>query len=40
MEHDIWNGIKLVNVNIDYMQVFVTITKDGMKTNSDANVKN
>ena len=28
------------HVNVDYMQVFVTINKDGMKTNADVNVKN
>ena len=31
---------KIVNVNVDYMQVFVTIIKDGMKTPVDVNIKN
>ena len=33
-------GIKLVNVNVDEMQVFVKINRDGMKTNADVHVKN
>ena len=31
--------MKLVNVNVDWMQVLVTINKDGMKTNADVNDK-
>ena len=34
------DGGKLVNANVDEMQVFVTINKDGMKINADVNVKN
>ena len=40
MKQDILNGIKPGNVNVDQMQVFVTINKDGMKTNADVNVNN
>ena len=29
-----------VNVNVDYMQVFVTTTKGGMTINTDVNGKN
>ena len=32
--------MKLENVNVDYMQVFVIIKKDGIKINADVNVKN
>ena len=32
--------IKHVDVDVDLMQVFVTINKDGMKTNTDVIVKN
>ena len=32
--------MKRKNVNVDQMQVFVIITKDGMKINADVNVKN
>ena len=32
--------MKLVNVNADLMQVYVTINKDGIKVNSDVNAKN
>ena len=32
--------MKHVNVNIDLMQVPVTINKDGMKINADASAKN
>ena len=39
MKQGIQSGIKLVNANVDYMQVFVTINRDGMKTNADVNVK-
>ena len=39
MKQGIQNGIKLVYVNADQMQLFVTINKDGMKTNADVNVK-
>ena len=40
MKQDIQNDMKLVNVNVDQMQVFVIINKDGMKINADVNVKN
>ena len=40
MKQDIYNGIKLVNVNVECMQMFVTINKDAVKTNADVNVKN
>ena len=32
--------MKLVNVNVDQMQVFVTTNKDRMKINVDVNAKN
>ena len=32
--------MKLVSANVDYMQVFVTLNKDGMKINADLNEKN
>ena len=32
--------MKLVNVNVIYMQVFVIINKAGIKINTDVNVKN
>ena len=32
--------MKLVNVNADLMQVYVTINKDEIKVNSDVNAKN
>ena len=34
------NGIKLVNANVDQIQVFVIINKDGMKINTGVNVEN
>ena len=34
------NGIKLVNANVDQIQVFVIINKDGMKINAGVNVEN
>ena len=40
MKQDTQNGIKLVNVNVDYMQVFVIINVGGMKISVDVNVKN
>ena len=39
MKQDTQNGIKLVNVNVDQMQVFVIINIDGMKISVDVNVK-
>ena len=32
--------MKLVSANVDYMQVFVTLNKGGMKINADLNAKN
>ena len=40
MKQDTQNGIKLVNVNVDYTQVFVIINVGGMKISVDVNVKN
>ena len=40
MKQDIQNDIKLVNVNVDQMQVFVIISNVGMMINADVNVKN
>ena len=40
MKRDIYNGMKRVNVNVDLMQVFVTINNAGMKINVGVNVKN
>ena len=40
MKQDIQNDIKLVNVNIDYMQVFIIINNVGIKINADVNTKN
>ena len=40
MKQDMQNGMKLVSVNVDQMQVFVTINKDGMKINAVVNAKN
>ena len=39
MKQDIWNDIKL-NVNVDQMQVFVIINKDGIMINANVNAKN
>ena len=40
MKRGIQNGMKLVNVNVDQMQVFVTISNVGTKINADVNAKN
>ena len=40
MKQDIQNDIKLVNLNIDYMQVFIVINNVGIKINADVNTKN
>ena len=40
MKHVIWNDMKLVNVNVDEMQVFVTTNKFGIMINTDVNAKN
>ena len=39
MKRGIQNGIKL-NVNVDQMQVFVVINKDGIMINANVNAKN
>ena len=40
MKQDIQNGMKLVNVSVDQMQVFVIINNVGTMINADVNVKN
>ena len=40
MKRGIYNGMKRVNVNVDQMQVFVTINNVGMKINVCVNAKN
>ena len=40
MKLDLYNGMKNVNVHVDYMQLFVVINNDGIKINADVNVKN
>ena len=40
MKRGILNGMKLVNVNVDQIQVFVIINNIGMKINVGVNVKN
>ena len=40
MEQDIQNGIKRLSVNVDQMQLFVTINNAGIMINADVNVKN
>ena len=40
MKQDTKNGIKLGNVNVDQMQVFVTVNNTRMMINADENVKN
>ena len=40
MKQDIQNGMKLVNVNVDQMQLFVIINNVGIKINADVNAKN
>ena len=40
MKQDIQNGMKLVNVNVDQMQVFVIINNFGIIKNVNANVMN
>ena len=39
-QQDTKNDMKLVSANVDQMQVFVTLSKDGMKINADVNAKN
>ena len=40
MKQDTQNGMKLVNVNVDQMQVFVMMSNLGIMINVDKNVKN
>ena len=40
MKQDTQNSMKRVSANVDQMQVFVTISKGGMKINTDVNAKN
>ena len=40
MKQDIQNGMKLVNVNVDQMQLFVIINNVGIKINADVNANN
>ena len=40
IKQDTQNSMKLVNVNVDYMQVFVMINKGVVKVNTDVNAKN
>ena len=40
MKQDIKNGMKLVNANVDQMQVFVIINNAGIMINADVNAKN
>ena len=40
MKRGIQNGTKRVNVNVEQMQVLVTINNVGMKINADVNAKN
>ena len=37
MKQDIWNGMKLVNINLNQMQVFVMINNVGIMINADVN---
>ena len=40
MTQETQNDMKLVNANVDQMQVFVIISKGGIKINAGMNVKN
>ena len=40
MKRDIKNDMKLVNVYVDYIKLFVIVNNDGIKINVDVNVKN
>ena len=40
MKQSTWNGMKLENVNVDQMQVFVIINNVGIIINGDESVKN
>ena len=39
MKQDTQNDMKLVNINVDQMQVFVRIKKYGIMINVDVNIK-
>ena len=39
MKQDILTSMKLVNANVDQMQVFVIINNVGIMANADVNVK-
>ena len=39
MKLDLQNGMKNVNLNVDQMQLLVTIKNNGIKINVDVNVK-
>ena len=40
MKQDIQNGMKLVNENVDQIQLFLVINNVGIKINADVNIKN
>ena len=40
MKQDIYLGMKLVNVNVDQIQVFVIINNAGIMINANENVEN
>ena len=40
MRQDISNGMNQVSAYVDQIKLFVTMNKDGIKINVDANVKN
>ena len=39
MKEDVGNSTKLANINVDQMQMFVIINKDGIIINADVNAK-
>ena len=40
MKQDLQNGMKLVSVNVDQIQLFVIINNVEIKINADVNAKN
>ena len=40
MKQDLCNGMKLVSVNVDQMQLFVITNNVGVKVNADVNAQN
>ena len=40
MKQNTKNSMRHININVDQMQMFVIINKDGIKINADANAKN